>query len=182
MTTQSTRFKNNYLAKGLALAAALSSTAVLADPVIFGMELGKTTEEQIKTLYNVQHTGTNKYSNGSMYSVPPSSIDFDGLQEVTTIFDRKGVLVAVLTDFPKSKFNYLKSAIGGKYQKVSEKIPFVGNKSATYRDGETEITLDAPHMSFTMSMNYIRDDFMRTFNSQSEAERRRKQSNESSQL
>ncbi|KZY86048.1 hypothetical protein A3741_26995, partial [Oleiphilus sp. HI0069] len=111
-----------------------------------------------------------------------SSIDFDGLQEVTTIFDRKGVLVAVLTDFPKSKFNYLKSAIGGKYQKVSEKIPFVGNKSATYRDGETEITLDAPHMSFTMSMNYIRDDFMRTFNSQSEAERRRKQSNESSQL
>ena len=37
-------------------------------------------------------------------------------------------------------------------------------------------------MSFEMSMNYIRDDFMRAFNQQSEAEKRQKQQSEASQL
>lgn len=104
------------------------------------------------------------------------------MQEVTTIFDESGVLVAVLTTLPKSKFDYLHKTLGSKYKRVSQNIPYVGNKSATYRDGETEITLEAPHMSFAMTMNYIRDDFMLTFNQQSEAEKRQKQQNEASQL
>lgn len=182
MLFKSNKVNRKSLVKGIALAATLSCSNVFADPMIFGMELGKTTESQLKTMYDAQRTGMNKYSNGSMYSVPTSSIDFDGLQEVTAIFDTKEVLVAVLTDFPKSKFDYLNSAIGSKYQQVSQNIPFVGNKSATYRDGETEIKLNAPHLSFTMTMNYLRDDFMRAFRSQSEAERRQKESNESSQL
>ena len=168
--------------KGIVLAISLFSSVAFADPTIFNMELGKTTESQLKSLYNIQHTGTNKYSNGNMYSVPTSAINFDGLQEVTTIFDTKGVLVAVLTTLPKSKFDYLNQMLGGKYKRVSQNIPFVGNKSATYRDGATEITLEAPHMSFEMSMNYIRDDLRRAFNQQSEAEKQQKQKNEASQL
>lgn len=170
------------LVKGMAFTVSLMSAHVFADPSIFGLELGKTTEQQLKAMYDVQPKGMNKYSSGNMYSVPESSIDFDGLQEVTTIFDRKGVLIAVLTNFPKSKFSYLNQAIGGKYKLIDQNIPFVGNKSVIYRDGATEISLDAPHMSFTMSMNYIRDDFMRTYNEQSEAEKRQKQASESSQL
>ncbi len=168
--------------KGIVLALSLISTLAVADPTIFGMELGKTTEKELKSLYNVKHTGMNKYSNGNMYSVPAGNIAFDGLQGVTTIFDTDEVLVAVLTEFPKSKFGYLNKAIGGKYQLVSQKIPFVGNKTATYRDGTTEITLNAPHMNFKMSMNYIRDDLLRAFNNQNEAEKKEKASSESSQL
>jgi len=170
------------LTKGMVLAASLFCSSAFADPQIFGMELGKTTEDQLKALYNVQHTGVNKYSSGNMYSVPISAIQFDGLKDVTTIFDSSGILVAVLTDFPKSKFDYLNRAIGAKYKQVSQNIPFVGNKSVIYRDGMTEITLDAPHMSFTMEMNYIRDDFMKTYNQKSQAEQRQKQQNESLQL
>lgn len=168
--------------KRVALAIWLFSPVAFADPTIFNMELGKTTESQLKSMYDVQHTGTNKYSNGNMYSVPPSVINFDGLQKVTTIFDSKGVLVAVLTTLPKSKFDQLNKALDGKYKRINQDIPFVGNKSATYRNGGTEIFLDAPHMSFEMSMEYIRDDFMRTFKQQSEVERRQKQQNEESQL
>ena len=168
--------------KGIALAIALFSSAASADPTIFNLELGKTTEAQLKSMYSAQHTGVNKYSDGNMYSVPTSAINFDGLQTVTTIFDKGGVLIAVLTTFPKSKFDYLNQALGGKYKQVSQNIPFVGNKSATYRDGGTEITLEAPHMSFEMTMNYIRDDLMRAFNQQSEAEKRQKQQSEASQL
>ncbi len=168
--------------KGIALAISLFSSVVFADLTIFNMELGKTTETQLKSMYNVQHTGTNKYSNGNMYSVPTSAINFDRLQKVTTIFDTKGVLIAVLTTLPKSKFDYLNQTLGSKYKRVSQNIPFVGNKSATYRDGGTEITLEAPHLSFEMTMNYIRDDLMRAFNQQSEVEKRQKQQSEASQL
>ncbi len=168
--------------KGIALALAIFSSSVFADPAIFGMELGKMTEKDLKAMYNVNHTGTNKYSNGNMYSVPVSSINFEGLKKVTTIFSTDGKLVAVLTSLPKSKFDYLNKALSGKYKLVSQKIPFVGNKKATYRDGSTEITLDAPHMGFVMSMNYIRDDLTQAFNRQSQAEARKKQRNEASQL
>lgn len=66
--------------KGIALAISLFSSVAFADPTIFNMELGKTTETQVKSLYNVKHTGTNKYSNGNMYSVPTSAINFDGFK------------------------------------------------------------------------------------------------------
>ncbi|TLM73182.1 hypothetical protein ACONUD_07470 [Microbulbifer harenosus] len=140
------------------------------------------TESELKEMYQVSHTGTNKYSNGNMYSIPVSGIDFEGLQEVTAIFSRDGKLIGVLTKLPKRKFDYLNKVIAGKYRLVNQQIPFVGNKSATYRDGATEIMLEAPHMSFEMSMNYINDELMRAFNSQSEAEARQKERNEASQL
>lgn len=168
--------------KGIALALSLLSTAAFADPTIFGMELGKMTETELKAKYNVSSNGTNKYSNGNMYSIPTSSINFSGLKEVTAIFDTNSKLVAVLTTVPKNKFDYLHQTLGGKYKLVSKNIPFVGNKSVKYRDGTTDITLEAPHMSFDMSMNYIRDDLMQAFNSQSQAEARKKQANEASQL
>lgn len=168
--------------KGITLAVSLFSSVAFADPTIFNMELGKTTESQLKSMYNAHHAGTNKYSNGNMYSLPTSAINFEGLQKVTAIFDTKGVLVAVLTTFPNSKFDYLNKALGDKYKRTSQNIPFVGNKSASYRDGGTEITLESPHMSFEMTMNYIRDDLMRSFNQQSQTEKRQKQKSEAAQL
>ncbi|KKO47929.1 hypothetical protein VT06_14155 [Arsukibacterium sp. MJ3] len=168
--------------KGIALALSLLSSAVFADPVIFGMELGKTTEEQFKTMYNATRSGTNKYSNGNMYSVPVSAINFEGLQDVTAIFGTDGKLLAVLTTLPKSKFEYLHGTLGKKYTLENQNIPFVGNKSASYRNGATKITLDAPHMSFEMSMNYIRDDLMKKFNQESQAENQKQKSTEASQL
>ena len=168
--------------KGIALALSLTSSLAFADPTIFGMEIGKMTESELKSKYNVSHTGTNKYSHGNMYSVPSGSINFDGLQEVTTIFDTNNKLVAVLTTLPKSKFDYLNNALGGKYKLVSKQIPFVGDKSATYRDGATEISLNAPHMSFEMTMNYINDDLMKAFTQTSNREKQQKEASEASQL
>lgn len=168
--------------KGIALTLMLLSSSVFADPTIFSMELGKMTEKELKSKYNVNHTGTNKYSNGNMYSVPVSSISFDGLKKVTTIFSKDGKLVAVSTTWPKSKFDYLNKTLSDKYKLVSQQIPFVGNKKATYRDGATEILLDAPHMSFDMTMDYVNDDLMQAFNRQSQAESRQKKQKEAAQL
>tara|TARA_B100000700_G_scaffold331794_1_gene468847 strand:- start:12480 stop:12995 length:516 start_codon:yes stop_codon:yes gene_type:complete len=166
----------------IALFALLISNVALADPTVFGLTISKTKVEELKNKYSVTYTGQNKYSGGDMYEIATGQIGFDGLNSLTAIFSKEGVLIAVLTGFPKSKFDYLKSSLSNKYQLVSQKIPFVGNKSAKYKDGNTEIELNAPHMSFEMTMNYIHTDLLRAFNNQSASEERAKKKKESSML
>ena len=67
--------------KEFIFATLLFSASAIADPTILGMELGRMTEQALKTKYNVSHSGVNKYSGGNMYSIPVSSIDFEGLRE-----------------------------------------------------------------------------------------------------
>ncbi|WP_201746220.1 hypothetical protein [Veronia nyctiphanis] len=155
--------------KKVGLSLMLLSSSVFAIPTIFEMELGKMTEKELKSIYNVKHAGTNKYNNGNMYSIPVSSFNVEGLKEVTTVFNTDGKLVAVLSTLPQSKFDELNKSLSESYKLFIEKIPFMGNKKVVYRDGEREISLEAPFMSFEMSMNYINDDFMRLLNQQGRA-------------
>lgn len=166
----------------IALASAILAPSAFADPTVFNMELGRTTESEVKSMYSVQHSGTNKYTNGNMYEIHSSEINFEGLQEVSTIFNSEGTLVAVLAKFPKGKFEYLNQIMSQKYKRVRHEVPFVGNKSATYLDGETEITLSAPHLSFEMSMNYIHLELKREYERQVADERNQQKKNESQQL
>jgi len=152
----------------------------MADPSPFGLEIGKATIKDVKAKYSAQKTGINKYSGGEMYDI--SGVDFDGLQKATVIFSREGKLLAVLSTLPKSKFDYLLSGLSNKYKLVSKKIPFVGNKSAKLIDVNTEITLDAPHLSFQMEMNYINKDLWKSYKNQSNNDKQKKQNREQSQL
>ena len=155
---------------------------VFAEPAPFGLEIGKSTIKDVKAKYGVQKTGINRYSNGEMYDLDVSDINFDGLQKVTVIFSTEGKLLAVLTTLPKNKFDYILSGLSNKYQLVSKNIPFVGNKSAKLIDGNTEITLDAPHLSFQMNMNYINKDLWKSYKEQSNAENQQKIKKEQSLL
>jgi len=166
----------------VALFIALFSVSASANPTVFGLEIGKTTVSQLEAQYNASRSGTNKYTQGPMFEISPSQIDFEGLQNLTVIFSSDGLLVGVLTTFPKSKFDYLHNVLNQKYRKVSEKIPFVGDKSASYRDNQTNISLKAPHLSFKMSMNYIHEDLDTAFNRQTQAEEQAQKQRESSQL
>jgi len=111
-----------------------------------------------------------------------SGIDFDGVQNVTAIFSKDGKLLALLATLPKEKFDYLLNSLNKKYQLVSKDVPFVGNKSAKLIDGNTEITLDAPHMSFQMNMNYINKDLWKAYETISNDEAHKKQKRELSKL
>lgn len=165
----------------LVLMMIFSSFAV-ADPSPFGLELGKTTIDQATSLYEMEPTGTNKYTNGPMFRVPTGQVDFDGLQQLTLIFDDADVLMGVLAVLPKHRFDDLHQTLSGKYRVVATQIPFVGDAAAKYADGATEITLDAPHLSFQMSMNYIRKELSDTFAKQSADEEAAKKRSETSQL
>ena len=154
----------------------------LADPAPFGLEIGNATIEDVKQKYNAKRTGINKYSNGEMYDLDVSRIELDGLQSATVIFSQDGKLLAVLTTLTKKKFDYLFDSLSRKYSLISKRIPFVGSKSARFVDGNTEITLYAPHLSFQMKMSYINMELQKQFESQSDEEQQRKQVREMDQL
>lgn len=169
--------------KKVVLAALLAfPVTTLADPAPFGLEIGKATIKDVKAKFGAERTGINKYSNGEMFDLDVSSINFDGLQKATVIFSQDGKLLAVLTTLPKHKFDYLMSNLSSKYKVVSKNIPFVGNKSAKLVDGNTEITLEAPHLSFEMEMNYINKGLWKSYKSQSTDEQKKKQQSEASLL
>ena len=43
------------------------SSIAFADPIVFKMELGKTTESEVKEMYRLIDDGVNYYSNGNQY-------------------------------------------------------------------------------------------------------------------
>lgn len=154
----------------------------LANPSPFGLELGKATVADLIDKYTTELLGVNSYSNGLMYDLTPSELGLNGLQQARVIFDEDGKLVAVLTKLPKHRFDDLYSMMRGKYRVKSQQIPFVGNKKVVMQDGDTEITLEAPHMSFEMEMNYINEGFMRSFREQLKREEEQKRQREAGNL
>ena len=168
----------------LALGAALSLSAMnaSADPAPFGLEIGKATIAEMKSKYRAELTGTNKYSHGEMFNLPTAQLGFDGLKEATVIFDKNEVVSAILLSFPKHRFDSLHGSLKGKYRVTQSQIPFVGNKKVVLKDGQTEITLNAPHLSFEMSLNYISDDLLRAFNQSQAQEAQQKRQSENSKL
>ena len=153
-----------------------------ANPAPFGLQIGAATIDDVRQNYSAMRTGINRYSGGEMYELEVSRIAMEGLREATVIFSRDGTLLAVLTTLDKSRFDFLFAGLRSKYQLVSQDIPFVGSKRATFMDGNTVIELDAPHLSFQMTMNYIDEDLLRLFEYESTAERERQEASEIDQL
>ena len=166
----------------VAAVVAMAAQMAWAAPAPFGLEIGKATVRDLKAAYPVQSAGTNTYSGGEMYRIDASRIDFEGLQGVLAIFGKDGTLQAVTATLDKNRFDAVNQGLAGKYKSVSKKLPFVGDKRVVYVDGQTEIELDAPHMSFEMVMTYATKSLIKAFRSQSSQAAQQKKRNEASQL
>ena len=167
-----------------ALTAALTLSATLswAAPAPFGLEIGKATVADVKAAYPVQSAGTNAYSGGEMYQIDVSRIEFDGLKAVLAIFGKDGSLQAVSATLDKNRFDAVNQSLAGKYKVVSKQLPFVGDKRVVYADGQTEIELNAPHMSFQMEMVYATKSLLKAFKQQRSDDKKNKAKNEAAQL
>lgn len=154
----------------------------LADPAPFGLELGKASISDAKKMYSLNEAGTNKFTGGAMFNVSTDQINFDGLQELTLIFDQQEKLAGVLTTLPKEKFDSLYGSLNKKYKLIKKERPFVGNQYAEYSNGGSKIFLAAPHLSFEMSMNYLRKELISQYEGTTQAEAAAKKKSEESQL
>lgn len=157
-------------------------TFAYANPAPFGLQIGQASIKDMQAKYSADYSGINKYSMGKMFSLPVAKLGVKGLTEATAIFDKNEKLVAVLMTLPKHRFDSMYASLKSKYRVKSKQIPFVGDKKVIFKDGSTEITASAPHLSFKMSLNYINDDFYKSYLKASKAEQNREKQRETSNL
>lgn len=172
--------------KHLLATLALFPALAFAQVQVLGFEIGSTTSQQLKTKLasqtRVEDNGTNKFSGGRQFKTDGTGYGIDTLTEVVYIFDPQDKLAGVLMGMGKDRFDDVFNALSAKYKVSSQQRPFVGNKSARFNAKGAVIELDAPHMSFTMSARYIREDLMKKFLTESQAETQQKKAAERSQF
>lgn len=168
--------------KSILAALLLTTTLTYADPSPFGLEIGKSTVSTMKDKYSSKLLGISKLSLGDVYDLDPSELGIDGMQSARVVYDKNGKLSAVFTTFAKEKFQYLFGQMNNKYKVVSSNIPFVGDMSAKFINGNTEIQLNAPHMSFDMELNYIDKNLLKAAKQKTANDVQRKSKQEASQL
>jgi len=153
-----------------------------ANSAPFGLEIGRMRIEEFKEKYQVQALGTHRWGQGEMFSLSTKTINFEGLNKIHVIFDQNEIMVAVLTELDKSKFDSVLNLLNSKYRLIEKKIPFVGTKSAIFSDDCVQIELISEHLSFQMTMNYISKDFLKSCKEQYAKEVEETKQAESSQL
>lgn len=136
-------------------AMAQTSTTAVAP---LGFAIGKATLKEVKDGVpggaKLSNEGTNRYSRGPIFKAQGRAFDIEGLQDVWFVFDEREALVAVQMTMAKSGFERVHQNLASKYRLVRKDTPFVGNKSARFQQGDIVIELEAPHMSFEMTVTY----------------------------
>jgi hypothetical protein len=156
------------------------------NPKPLGLELGVATISDAKSKYKLKYEGINKYTLGEMYDLDISRVNIDGVKKITLIFSKDEKLQVVIMDFPKDfndtywnrLYNYLKN----KYKLIYSRVPFVGSKYAVFKQGNSIIKLNSPHLGFETYIIYMTRDFERLFNQINEEEKRKKKKSLESNL
>jgi len=160
--------------------ATVARFALAANAAPLGLELGVATQAQVRQQLDgqteLEEVGINQYSGGEMLKGDGEGLGIDGLSEIVFIFDTSDKLAAVLMTLPKGEgfgdlhsgnFTKTAKALAAKYKQVEKSQPFVGDARATFRQGDSVVELDAPHMSFTMTLRYMTQALQKTFKQQS---------------
>ncbi len=167
----------------------VASTAHAGEPQPLGIELGASVAEVTKTFHNHQlrDKGTNAYSNGPMLQMDGTGLDIDGLQTVLFVFDGESKMTALMMTMDaggmgKGNFEKVQSFLRKSYPLKSSDNPFVGNKHAVFETAASRIELDAPHMSFDLTVTYMTKVFFKAFREARQAEEKNKEQSEGSRF
>ena len=168
------RLTNTLVVTLFAALMAFSARSFAANAAPFGLEIGVATIDQVKkevgSKNRLEKTGTNKFSQGAMYSTDGSGLDIDGLQSALFIFDPSNVLVGVVIKMNKDPKSMAKT-FSTKYQVVSNRIDnFMNYGYARFQKGDSFIEIDAAHLSFDMEVRYVTKGLMAKFNQTSDDE------------
>jgi hypothetical protein len=153
-----------------------------ANPAPFEIEVGQMTLEDFKKKYPSYLKGISELVQMEAYFLAANDTNIDGLEKVVVLFDEKKVVAAVSTVWEKSRFDSLLKMLNEKYRLVKKTIPFVGNKNASFSDGEVMIELEAPHLSHKLELIYITKEFFNFLNKKHEQLIEEKEKKEASLL
>lgn len=166
----------------LVLLLVASMPVASAEPArALGFEIGKATVAEVRAAMveragEPRDEGTSAISGGAVL-VFGADATIAGMNQATFVFDTRGRLAAAVLSLSKDRYDEVLKAMRAKYVLLGEQRPFVGNRSARLKAGDAEILVDAPHLSFEMSVIYTTPSFQAQFaahqRSQQDAERRR---------
>lgn len=164
----------------LILFAALPAWAGNVAPL--GLEVGvadlATVKAKLGGQTRLKDGGINKWTGGPMLKSDGEGLDVEGLQEILFIFGKDNKLDGVVMALGKERLKEVAAALRKKYQPVRENFPFVGDAWATYRQGNSLVKINAPHLSFSMEVIYLTkrlDDGFNRGSAAEEAQRRKTQ-------
>lgn len=164
---------------GVLLALANPAFAA-ASAQLLGYTLGEATHDQVRASLqergaNPTSRGTSTHSGGPMLDASGRALGLEGLQSALLLFDVEQRLSGGLLTMNKSRYDAVVQALKGKYTMIREDRPFVGNRRAEFRAGDVLVTVDAPHMSFEMTVLYRTTAVQKSMDraNEADAERRR---------
>jgi hypothetical protein len=153
------------------------------NPLGFG--IGQSTRSEVESSLRkrtrTEDVGVNRYSGGRMLRAD-GDLGVEGLNHALFIFDTEDRLAGVILDMGKHRFDAIYQYLVSKYPMVEKRIPFVGDKRATFHEGNTSIEISAPHLGFGMEVTYLRDDLLQRFRAQTQVEAEAKKTAEQIQF
>ena len=138
----------------LALAATLLPVALVAAATSpLGFTLGQTTLAEVERL--LPRDKIKQRVGRASLEVDPAAFEFDGLEQVTLIFDADQHLAMVQLTIDKRRFRDVVDDLHAKYSVHRESIDkFMQYGEALFSSGDNLIYLDAPHLSFSIDLIY----------------------------
>lgn len=143
------------------LVASLAAAAEPAAP--FGVVPGKSTAAEVRAALGsktrFRAIEENPVTHGLSLISDGGGLGMPGLRKAVFAFDRDGVLQYVELTVPKGGmgnegFKRFFGLLKSKYRLVKSRQPFVGNQYARFDAPNARIELEAPHMSFEMTITY----------------------------
>jgi len=112
----------------------------IADPTPFGIQVGKSTLEEVKAKYNVTTSGAiTKCSGHVTYKIDEAQVVSAGTLAVYVAITSEGKVASIKTQFPKKKFRTALEAFSKQYRLDFSRFTDKGKKSVHFIDGHTDI-------------------------------------------
>ncbi len=107
----------------------------------------------------MEEDGYSKWTGGKKFTSKGTAHNIEGAQSIIYIFNKEDLLDVVIINMHKDYFYKVNSYLKSKYKILSATLPPVGDKHTKYKQGNSIIQLDAPHLSFEMEVIYKTDSF-----------------------
>lgn len=166
----------------LGLCAMMLPTIGAAQILVLGQELGVSTEQQVMAAVpreaNVQGKGENKFTGGLQFETSGDGYGVEALSKVSYIFDEDKKLASVILVLGKHRFDDLFGVLAKKYTVTAKERPNLGDMSARLNGKGGTVILNAPHLSFELTVSYVRDDLYRNVVATTEKEKKEQRDGE----